>query len=86
MAQQKEWSMNQKQKSFMEVLKAHPEGLTLSEASDLIGEKLASGTITGLITKGLVKADGEKEIEVKVKRKVKLYTLPNQEKEVEENE
>lgn len=76
MAQTKEWSMNQKQKSFMEALKEHPEGLTLAEASELIGEKLASGTITCLLTKGLVTTNGEKEIEVKVKRKVKLYTLP----------
>ena len=78
---QKEWSMNQKQKSFMEVLKEHPEGLTLAEASDLIGEKLASGTITCLLTKGLVTTNGEKEIEVKVKRKVKLYTLPQKDAE-----
>ena len=81
MAQQKEWSMNQKQKSFMEVLKEHPEGLTLAEASELIGEKLASGTITCLLTKGLVTTNGEKEIEVKVKRKVKLYTLPKKDAE-----
>ena len=78
---QKEWSMNQKQKSFMEVLKEHPEGLTLAEASELIGEKLASGTITCLLTKGLVTTNGEKEIEVKVKRKVKLYTLPQKDAE-----
>lgn len=78
---QKEWSMNQKQKSFMEVLKEHPEGLTLAEASELIGEKLASGTITCLLTKGLVTTNGEKEIEVKVKRKVKLYTLPKKDAE-----
>ena len=81
MAQTKEWSMNQKQKSFMEVLKEHPEGLTLAEASELIGEKLASGTITCLLTKGLVTTNGEKEIEVKVKRKVKLYTLPKKDAE-----
>lgn len=78
---QKEWSMNQKQKSFMEALKKHPEGLTLAEVSDLIGEKLASGTITCLLTKGLVTTNGEKEIEVKVKRKVKLYTLPQKDAE-----
>lgn len=78
MAQKSNWSANAKQKKFMEEIAKEENGLSLHEVNERLGltgteDEIKSGSINCLITKGLVEAEGEREIEVTVKRKVKVY-------------
>ena len=60
MADGKQWSMNDTQQKFVEILKANPDGITLFELK-LDGKVFATGSINTLITKGIVATDGEKQ-------------------------
>ena len=37
------WTPNEKQRKFMELLEAHADGLTLAQASKMLGEEIKSG-------------------------------------------
>ena len=72
------WTPNGKQKEFIDLLKDNENGLTLHEVNEILGytgteKEIKSGSINCLVTKGLVESDGEREIQVTVKRKVKVY-------------
>ena len=56
----KTWKMNETQKDFVEVLKAHAEGITLFELK-LEGVEFATGSINTLIKKGYVSTETEKQ-------------------------
>ena len=70
----KVWEPNEKQKLFLETVKANP-GCTLAELSEIAGVKFASGCINTLVDKGLVNNENEKEVIVQAKRKVKVYSV-----------
>lgn len=53
------WTMNDTQKQFMEVVGHFPNGVTIFELK-LAGYDFKSGSINTLITKGLVTTDAEK--------------------------
>ena len=57
------WSANDTQKKFMEILKKYPDGVTLKEIEVAEGETFKTGSINTLIGKGLVNADGKKEVQ-----------------------
>ena len=75
MAQTSNWTPNKNQKAFLEALEGVEEGLTLSEVNEKLGTEIKTGSINCLLTKGLVEADGEREVQVLVKKKVKVYKL-----------
>ena len=56
----KTWTMNDTQKRFVEILKKHPEGVTLFELK-LEGVEFATGSINTLIKKGYVSTETEKQ-------------------------
>lgn len=57
------WTPNEKQKKFMEILKKHPDGITLKEIEIAEGETFATGSINTLLNKGLVDGSQKKEIQ-----------------------
>ena len=81
----KTWEMNDKQKAFLEALKANGGKATLFELNYFKGYDFKSGSINALIKKGLVTADEEVEYtcdvvynDVKVgtvKKTAKVYAL-----------
>jgi hypothetical protein len=75
MTQNIKWTPNKNQKAFMEALEGVEEGLTLSEVNEKLGTEIKTGSINCLLTKGLVEADGEREVMVMTKKKVKVYKL-----------
>ena len=75
MAQTQKWEANDTQKLFMEALKDEADGLTLAEINAKLGKEIKTGSINTLLSKGLVVADGEREVVVQAKRKVKVYKL-----------
>lgn len=75
MAQKSNWVANEKQKKFMEVLAEHEDGLTLSEINEILDMEIKTGSINCLLAKGLVETDGEREVMVMTKKKVKVYKL-----------
>ena len=46
------WKANDKQAKFMELLKEHADGLTLAQASKMLGEEIKSGSINALLPSG----------------------------------
>ena len=54
------WTMNETQKAFVEVLKNHPEGVTLFELA-LEGITFKTGAINPLLTKEIVVNAGERK-------------------------
>lgn len=58
---EKQWSMNETQKSFCEALKANGGKATLFELNYFKGFNFKSGSVNTLIKKGIVKADEEVE-------------------------
>ena len=56
----KTWKMNDTQKQFVETLENYENGATLFELK-LAGREFKSGSINTLISKGVVKIDGERE-------------------------
>ena len=75
MTQKSNWVANEKQKAFMGVLAEHEEGLTLSEINEILDMEIKTGSINCLLAKGLVETDGEREVIVPTKKKVKVYKL-----------
>lgn len=86
MTQKTNWQPNEKQKRFLEILKNHPEGISLYDVEAKYGEKFATGTINPLKTKGLtmteevtyeckiLRADND-QVVGKTTKKVSLYKL-----------
>lgn len=72
---QSNWTPNKTQQSFMEALADAENGLTLSEVNEKLGTEIKTGSINCLLAKGLVETDGEREVQVLVKKKVKVYKL-----------
>lgn len=83
---QNNWSMNDKQKKFVEILKENPEGISLYDIESKYGIKFATGTINVLKTKGtttskkvvyecnIVRVDNG-QVVGKTSKKVSLYKL-----------
>ena len=69
------WVANKTQKMFMEALEGEENGLTLSEVNEKLGTEIKTGSINCLLAKGLVETDGEREVLVMTKKKVKVYKL-----------
>lgn len=46
------WTPNEKQAKFMDLLKSHADGLTLAQASKMLGEEIKSGSINTLLPNG----------------------------------
>ena len=59
------WTMNETQRQFVEVLGNYENGVTLFELG-LAGYNFKSGSINTLITKGVVRTDGEREFQCDV--------------------
>lgn len=82
------WTMNETQRQFVEVLGNYENGVTLFELG-LAGYNFKSGSINTLITKGVVRTDGEREFQCDVvyngtvvghtTRKGVIYMLVNRE-------
>ena len=77
MTQKSNWVANKTQQMFMEALEGEENGLTLSEVNEKLGTEIKTGSINCLLAKGLVETDGEREVQVMVKKKVKVYKLVN---------
>lgn len=81
---EKNWSMNETQKEFVEIVKGNPDGITLFELK-LQGKEFKTGSINPLLTKGILEIAGEKEFACeityqgvavgKVTKKAKIYKL-----------
>lgn len=71
------WTPNELQTKFLKVLKDNPDKeLSLQEIAEIMGvESIATGSVNTLLSKGITTHGEEKEIEVKVKRKVHTYKL-----------
>lgn len=66
----KEWSANEKQKAFMEVLKNYPDGATLKDIEiDGFGV-FTTGCINTLVSRGLVRTEDSVRVSDKVYRGV----------------
>lgn len=61
MAKTNTWTMSQTQKDFVELVKASGDnGVTLFELK-LAGKDFKTGSVNTLLTKGVLKVDGERE-------------------------
>ncbi|NCB45694.1 hypothetical protein EOM81_01640 [bacterium] len=58
---------------LIDTLKANGGSLTLAEASDIAGVEFKTGHLSSGRADNLIEADGEKEIDVTVKKSVKTY-------------
>lgn len=73
-----EWTPNETQRKFMEILGQEPDGITLRDIKAKYGIEFKTGSINVLTTKGLVVSDGEKTYTCECcghKTKVKVYKL-----------
>ena len=68
-------TMNETRKAILDLLKGAQEPLTLAEISTLIDKKVSSGTTNPLVSAGLLKIVGEKEVQVVRTVKVNAYAL-----------
>lgn len=68
MANVKNWTPNETQKEFIEILKKYPDGATLKDIELDCGKKFATGSINTLLDteKGKGYVDGSSKIEVEV--------------------
>lgn len=66
----KEWSPNEKQKAFMEILKEYPDGATLKDIEIDKGVAFATGCINTLVSRGLVNVNDSVRVSDKVYRGV----------------
>lgn len=82
----KAWTPNEKQAKFLKTLEAADRDLTLAEISEQIGIDLKSGSVNGLIAKGLVEHGPDRTMVVMkpVKTTVKTWRLAGREYAVEE--
>lgn len=81
------WNPNEKQTAFLGVLKDSDHAVTLAEASEIAGIDFKPGTITPLVSKGMVttedvsfdclivRADDTAKVVGKTKKTVKAYSL-----------
>lgn len=61
------WTPNETQKRFMEILGENPDGMTLREIKSKYGVEFKTGSTNTLLTKGLVKvADGKREFDADI--------------------
>lgn len=68
--------MNEKRNAILNVLANASEPMTLAEIAKALGEdKIATGTTNAMVTAGLMKKVGEKEITVMVKKKITTYAI-----------
>ena len=51
------WSMNEKQQDFVNILKENPDGISLYDIESRYGKKFATGTINVLKTKGITETE-----------------------------
>lgn len=73
---EKQIKFSEKDRAIVAILKNSETDLTLAEISLAYGEKVAPGTITSLINKGVVgKSDEKRTVFRPSKRKVNVYTL-----------
>ena len=92
------WNPNEKQTAFLSVLKDSDHAVTLAEASEIAGIDFKPGTITPLVSKGLVstedvsfdclivRADDTEKVVGRTKKTVKAYTLVSGAKDGGESE
>lgn len=81
------WNPNEKQTAFLGVLKDSDHAVTLAEASEIAGIDFKPGTITPLVSKGMVstedvsfdclivRADDTEKVVGRTKKTVKAYSL-----------
>ncbi len=68
--------MNEKRNAILNVLANASEPMTLAEIANALGEdKIATGTTNAMVTAGLMKKVGEKEITIMVKKKITTYAI-----------
>lgn len=84
------WNPNEKQLAFLGVLKDSDHAVTLAEASEIAGIDFKPGTITPLVSKGMVstedvsfdclivRADDTEKVVGRTKKTVKAYSLVTQ--------
>ena len=71
----KKITMNETRKSVLEALANAQEPLSLAEIGEAINKKVSSGTTNPLVSAGLLKVVGEKEVQVVRTVKVNAYAL-----------
>lgn len=69
-----EWKPNEKQTTFINVLREAKEPLTLAQVCERAGVDIKSGSINCLISKGLVKTT-DKEVVITKTEVRKVYSL-----------
>ena len=81
---QKNWTPNETQKGFMDILRSYPNGATLKDIELDTGKAFATGAINALVKKGLVNAtDSEVKVAIvyrdtkigEVTKNWKVYSL-----------
>lgn len=68
-------TMNETRKAILDLLANATEPLSLAEISEAINKKVSSGTTNPLVSAGLLKVVGEKEVQVVRTVKVNAYAL-----------
>lgn len=71
--------LNEKQSAFINALETNPEGLTLSEASEIAGLDIKSGSINSLTSRGLIQKVGERKVAYTSYRNVTVYGIVDDE-------
>lgn len=72
---EKRINYTEKDKLIVSILKNSEVDLTIAEISEIAKTKIAPGTITAAVNKGLIAVSGKKTVERPAKRKVGVYTL-----------
>ena len=67
--------MNETRKAILDLLANATEPLSLAEIGEAINKKVSSGTTNPLVSAGLLKVVGEKEVQVVRTVKVNAYAL-----------
>lgn len=68
-------TMNETRKAILDLLANATEPLSLAEIGEAINKKVSSGTTNPLVSAGLLKVVGEKEVQVVRTVKVNAYAL-----------
>lgn len=68
----REWSPNEKQRAFMEILKEYPDGVTLKDIELDKGVVFATGCINVLVSKNLVGTSDSVRVSDIIYRGVKI--------------
>lgn len=72
MTNKTEWSANETQKAFLNVLGDYPHGITLLELRIERGIEFKTGSINTLVSKGLVITDGTRNFDCEVQYQGKV--------------